>query len=237
MPGECTNHLLQALRDEDSAVIAPLLRRTHLPAGAMLYHPGDTIEQCYFPCGKSIASFFVVMENGHAIETAMVGREGALGGIVSDGKLPAFARASVLHGGDFLKIGLADLNRIKEARPSVERLFSRYADCFIAQVFQSVACNAAHSIEQRAARWLGAAIERTGTSTIAMTQDQLAGLLGVGRSYASRVLRGFRHEDLVATHRGAIEVLDADGLRQLACECNDLIHAHFDEVLRGVYPE
>lgn len=237
MGHDCTNNLLDALRPEDRALLEPLLRRVELPADSLLFHPGDVIEQCYFPCGNSIASFHVVMDDGRPIETAMVGREGALGGIVSHGRLPAFARACVLRGGGFLKLSLADLARIKDQRPSVERLFNRYADCFIAQIFQGVACNAAHTIEQRAARWLCAAVERAGTNTVTMTQDQLGGLLGVGRSYASRVLQRFRVESLVTTHRGAIEVRDEPALRHTACNCNNLIRAHFDEVLSGVYPE
>ena len=237
MAQDCTNNLLDALRPTDREVFDSLLRRVDLPAGALLYHPGDLIEQCYFPCGTSIASFYVVMEDGNPIETAMVGREGALGGIVSHGRLPAFARATVFHGGSFLKISLAELERIKDERPSVERLFNRYADCFIAQIFQSVACNATHNIEQRAARWLCAALERAGSNTVTMTQDQLGGLLGVGRSYVSRVLQRFRAEGLVTTHRGAIEVRDTQTLGDTACSCNHLIHAHFDEVLSGVYPE
>lgn len=231
------NNLLGALRDEDRKALEPFLRSVTLPGGARLFEPGDSIEQCYFPCGSAIAGFYVVLEDGRAIETAMVGREGALGGVVSNGRLPAFARSTVLHAGTFLKMSLADLDRIKEQRPSVERLFNRYADCFVAQVFQTVACNAAHSIEQRAARWLLASQERTRSSQVQLTQEQLAGLLGVGRSYVGKVLARLRGEGLVATHRRMIEVIAEQPLRAVACDCNELVRAHFDEVLRGVYPD
>ena len=86
------NNLLAALREDDRAVVEPLLRAVTLPVGDRLFEPGDSIAQCYFPCGSAIASFYVVLEDGRAIETAMVGREGALGGVVSNGRLPAFAR-------------------------------------------------------------------------------------------------------------------------------------------------
>ena len=237
MNDQISNNLLEALRPDDRAAIEPLLRAVRLPAGARVYEPGDPIEQCYFPCGSAIASFYVVLEDGTAIETAMVGREGALGGVVSNGRLPAFARATVLHEGLFLKTSLAELDRIKDERPSVERLFNRYADCFVAQIFQTVACNAAHSIEQRAARWLLASQERSRSSSVQLTQEQLGGLLGVGRAYVGKILSKLRGEGLVATRRGAIEVLDEARLARTACDCNDLIRAHFDEVLRGVYPE
>lgn len=231
------NNLLAALKPDDLARLTPHLQRTAFEGGARLYEPGDVIEQCYFPCGSAVASFYVVMENGDAVETGMVGCEGALGGIVSHGRLPAFARATVLQGGPFLKIPLGQLEAAKAERSSLERLFNRYADCFVAQLFQTAACNASHSIEQRAARWLGAAIERTGTDTVEMTQDKLGALLGVGRSYVTRVLRDLRDEGLILTRRGAIKVTDVQGLRDTACDCNDLIRAHFDDVLRGVYPD
>ena len=54
------------------------------------------------------------------------------------------------------------------------------------------ACNAIHSIEQRAAKWTASAMERTGASdTVPLMHEQLATLLGVGRSYTSRVIQIF----------------------------------------------
>jgi CRP-like cAMP-binding protein len=107
----------------------------------------------------------------------------------------------------------------------------------MAQVFQAVACNASHTIEQRAAKWLCAAMDRTGESEITMTQEQLASMMGIGRSYASRVVQRFKGEGLVRTRRGGLKVLDQEGLRGRACSCNELVRRHFDTVLRGVYPE
>lgn len=115
-------------------------------------------------------------------------------------------------------------------------LFARYADCLMAQVFQSVACNAAHSIEQRTAKWLLAAIERTGEPQVALTQEQLAAMLGVGRSYLSRVIQDLRSRGIVETKRARIGVRNVEALRALACECNATACRHFDEVLKGVYP-
>jgi len=107
----------------------------------------------------------------------------------------------------------------------------------LAQIFQSTACNAIHSIEQRTAKWILAAMERTGDeSSVPLTHEQLATLLGVGRSYASRVLQSFRAEGVLDTRRGSILVRNRDGLRLRACLCNEAVKMHFEEVLRGVYP-
>ena len=118
----------------------------------------------------------------------------------------------------------------------IRDLFSRYADCLTAQIFQAGACNAAHSIEQRTAKWLVSAVERTGGPDIPLTQDQLAAMLAVGRSYISRVLRAFKQRGILETRRGALYISSIEELRALACECNESVRAHFDEVLDGVYP-
>ena len=228
------SELLQALQPQDRALLQPHFTTLHLEAGRILYQPGDFVDHCYFPCGSAIASYFVVLDRGLAVETLMVGREGALGGIVSQGAIPAYARASVMHGGQFMRIALADLERAKASSPSVRALLARYADCLLAQVFQSIACNAAHTIEQRAAKWLIATTQRIGRNDIRMTQEQLASMMGIGRSYASRVVQRFKGDGLVRTRRNGIEVLEPEALRHRACRCNDLVRNHFAKVLRGV---
>jgi CRP-like cAMP-binding protein len=116
-------------------------------------------------------------------------------------------------------------------------VFARYADCLLAQIFQSTACNAIHSIEQRAAKWIVSAMERTNEdATVPLTHEQLATLLGVGRSYASRVLQTFKAEGTLETRRGAIVVRNRAALQARACLCNEQVKTHFEEVLRGVYP-
>jgi CRP-like cAMP-binding protein len=119
---------------------------------------------------------------------------------------------------------------------TLRHLLARYADCLMAQVFQSVACNAAHSIEQRTAKWLLAAIERTGAPDVALTQEQLAAMLGVGRSYLSRIIGDLKERGVIETRRARMGIRDTEKLRTLACECNSAVSRHFDDVLRGVYP-
>jgi CRP-like cAMP-binding protein len=107
----------------------------------------------------------------------------------------------------------------------------------LAQIFQSTACNAIHSIEQRTAKWIMSAMERTdGSDIVPLTHEQLATLLGVGRSYASRVMQSFKAEGILETRRGSILVHDREGLKMRACLCNESVKNHFEEVLRGVYP-
>jgi CRP-like cAMP-binding protein len=231
------SNLLAALRVKDRALLEPHVSECQFSAGESIYEPGEVVRYCYFPRDAALAVFLVQMENGEVVETTMVGKEGALGGIVSQGRMPAFARSCVMHEGTFYRIASVELERAKEQSPHIRHLFARYADCMMAQVFQAVACNASHTIEQRAAKWLCAALDRTGEQEIAMTQEQLASMMGIGRSYASRVVQRFKAQGLVRTRRGGLRILDPEGLRGHACACNDLVKQHFDTVLKGVYPE
>jgi CRP-like cAMP-binding protein len=230
------NNLLRALRRDDFELLRSHLTLIEQPAGRVLYEPGDVVNHAYFPCGRSIVSYRVMLPDGRGVEAALIGREGAIGGIVSHGKLPAYARALVQHDGPFLKISSARLENLKRQSPSLNHLFARYADCLVAQLFQGTACNAAHSVEQRAAKWMLATLERIGADEVPLTQEQLGGLLGIGRSYVSRVLRRMREEGLLASRRGRIVVKRPEALQACACGCNTSVRDHFDEVLRGVYP-
>jgi hypothetical protein len=231
------NNLLRRLSATDYALIAPHLSQSETAAGDLLYSPGDDVQTVHFPCGPALASYLVPSEDGRDVETILVGREGAVGGIVSQGFLPAYTRIVVKFGGPFAHMAIGKLDAAKLQSKTLRNVFARYADCMLAQMFQSTACNAIHSIEQRTAKWIISAMERTDDAdTVPLTHEQLATLLGVGRSYTSRVIQSFKAEGVLETRRGAIRVRDVDGLKQRSCLCNEAVKTHFEEVLSGVYP-
>lgn len=230
------NMLLSMLRPPDLALLAPGLEELTLSAGHVLCEAGESVRYCYFPRAEAAAALVVLMESGLNVESAVIGREGAVGGIVSQGHIAAFARAVVLQDGRFYRISCDALERAKAQSATVRALFARYADCLLAQVFQAAACNASHTIAQRAARWLSASVERSGSADVRLTQEQFAGLLGVGRSYASRVLQQLKAEGLVTTRRGMLRVRDLEALNARACSCNAVVRSHFETVLGGIHP-
>jgi DNA-binding transcriptional regulator YhcF (GntR family) len=231
------NNLLRRLNAADYALITPFLSREDADANDLLYNPGDDVDVVHFPCGPALASYLVANEDGRDVETILVGREGAVGGIVSQGFLPAYTRIIVKFGGPFVRLTIAKLDAAKAKSKTLCNVFSRYADCMLAQMFQSTACNAIHSIEQRTAKWIVSAMERTdGDNTVPLTHEQLATLLGVGRSYTSRVIQTFKAEGILETRRGSILVRKPKALKVRACLCNESVKNHFEEVLRGVYP-
>ena len=231
------NNLLRRLNDADFALIAAHLAEIDANAGDVLYSPGDDVEIVHFPCGPSLASYLVPSEDGRDVETVLIGREGAVGGIVSQGFLPAYTRIMVKFAGPFVRLPVSKLDAAKARSRTLSNVFARYADCMLAQIFQSTACNAIHSIEQRTAKWIISAMERTdGDDVVPLTHEQLATLLGVGRSYTSRVIQTFKAEGVLETRRGSILVINREALRTRACLCNEAVKNHFEEVLRGVYP-
>jgi hypothetical protein len=231
------NNLLRRLVSADFALIEPHLAKVQARANDLLYNPGANVETVYFPCGPCLVSYVVPNEDGRDVETILVGREGAVGGIVSHGFVPAYTRICVKFAGPCVRLPVSKLEAAKGKSISLRNIFARYADCMLAQIFQSTACNAVHSIEQRTAKWIVSAMERTdGSDTVPLTHEQLATLLGVGRSYASRVIQTFKAEGVVETRRGSIVVRNRDGLQARACLCNESVKSHFEEVLRGVYP-
>lgn len=232
------NNLLRRLSDVDFALIEPHLIPTESGPNDLLYSPGDDVETVHFPCGPSLVSYMVTNEDGRDVETILIGREGAVGGIVSQGYLPAYTRICVKFAGPFVRLPVAKLDAAKQKSRTLSHIFARYADCMLAQIFQSTACNAIHSIEQRTAKWIMSAMDRTeGDEVVPLTHEQLATLLGVGRSYTSRVIQTFKAEGTLETRRGSILVRNADALRLRSCKCNEAVKAHFEEVLRGVYPD
>src|SRR4051812_31352401 len=231
------NNLLRRLNDADFALIAPHLVSEDAGPNDLLYRPGDNVEIVHFPCGPSLVSYMVANEDGRDVETILVGREGAVGGIVSQGFLPAYTRIIVKFAGPFVRLPLRKLDAAKAKSATLNNVFARYADCMLAQMFQSTACNAIHSIEQRTAKLIISAMERTdGDDAVPLTHEQLATMLGVGRSYASRVIQTFKAQGVLETRRGSILVRDREALQVRACLCNESVKNHFEEVLRGVYP-
>lgn len=228
------NRLLAAMSEREFAVLEPHLKLVSLPRGSVLFEPGDDVDTTYFPCRRTMASLLVVTRDGREVEAATIGREGAVGGIVSEGHKPAFGRAVVQIGGEALAIPTSDLEAAKTGSARFGDLFSRYADALLAQMMQSVACNALHRADERCARWLLATHDRAGDKMIHLTQESLAEMLGVQRTTVTAVTGDLQNRGLIRTHRGRVEIVDRKGLERAACECYAAVEAHFAEVLPEV---
>ena len=229
-----SNRLLGALSAREFEVLAPHLELVSLPRGKVLFEPGDDVTTTYFPCRRAMVSLLIVTRDGREAEAATIGREGAVGGIVSEGHKPAFSRAVVQIPGEALAISTSHLEAAKTGSRRFADLFSRYADALLAQMMQGVACNALHRADERCARWLLATHDRAGDKIIQLTQESLAGLLGHQRTTVTALTSDLQARGLIRTHRGGVEVVDREGLERAACECYAAVEEHFRQLLPDV---
>lgn len=231
--GRPNNELLQKLSVQDFELLAPHLQVVEVSANHILHHAGDSVSVIHFPCGPTLVAYAVPVDDDREVESLLVGRDSAVG--VPPGRTPllAYSRIVVKLGGSIARLPLRALEQALPRSATLQEALSRQVEYQLAQLLQAAACNAAHSIEQRAAKWIIAARDRIGSSEIPLTHEQLAGMLGVSRSYASRVIQMFKAMRILATRRGAILILDASALESRACSCNAWMQKHFDEVLGG----
>jgi len=224
------NRLLSTFDAEARGLIEPAGTMIELRPGDVVLNRGDQVGASLFPVGSTMISMGVELSRGRSVEVASIGREGAVGGIVSCGHAPAFSRAEVLVGGPAFKVPMRSLEEAKSRSPFISNLFCRFSDYLLSQVMQSAACNAFHSIPERAARWLLHAQDRAG-DRIELTQEAFAGLLGVQRTTVNAVIQSMQQEGLITTGRGVVRVTDRVGLKRRACECYQRLEDHFGAVI------
>ena len=224
------NLLLKMLPPELHNPIVEAGEIVELSAGHALFSSGDHIDYTYFPLEQLMISMLVSVDDDRQVEVGTIGQEGAIGGIVSCGNLPAFTRAEVQVAGQCCRVPMEMIERMKSESRVVRDMFCRYADALLAQVMQSVACTSFHAIERRAARWLLTAQDRAGDQ-LQLTQGALAALLGVQRTSVNAVARDLQDKGLISYRRGVIQVLDREGLEAHACDCYSIVSRHFDRVI------
>ena len=228
--GFADNRLLATFPPELRETLHSHARLVELDLGATVLRRGVDVDSSLFPFGSTMISLVVDLDDGRSVEVASIGREGAVGGIVSCGHSPAFSRAEVIVAGPAVRIPMSVVEGSKATSGHLRNLFCRYSDYLLAQIMQTVACNSFHPIEARAARWLLTAQDRAG-SRLQLTQESLAGLLGVQRTTVNAVARELQDEGLITTRRGLIEVHDREGLERRSCECYRRVESFFGDIL------
>jgi len=225
------NRLLATLTASERALFQANMTIVELTPGDSVLTAGGMVDRSLFPFDGLMVSMIVELAGGRSVEVASIGKEGAVGGVVSAGAAPAFTNGVVQIAGRAAAVPMTVLQEAKQGSPHLQNLFCRYADALLAQVMQSVACNSFHPIEARSARWLLHAQDRVGGDRLALTQESLAGLLGVQRTTVNAVARVLGEQGLIANRRGAIQVTDRAGLERAACECYAKVERHFGSIL------
>lgn len=224
------NRLLSTLPTEDQRLLAPHLVTFDLEKGRLLYDPGDLVDQVYFPI-DSVISLMTLMENGAAIESAIIGREGALGLMAAVAPRQSLTRAIVQAPGSALRIAAAPLHEAWTRSAALRDLVDRQNEALFAHAVQSVACNALHAVEARFSRWLLSCHDRIDSNTVNLTQEFLADMLGVQRTTITAVAGSMQAKGLIRYRRGVVDILDRAGLEAMTCECYGAVRRGYERLL------
>jgi CRP-like cAMP-binding protein len=226
------NVILGALSDADYEQLAPLLDPYPLRMRETLQEAGEPAQHAYFPV-SGVISVLTVLESGMMIEFATVGSEGTTG-------VPLFlgfgqsnsALVSQIPGNAY-RLSRADFAEGLVRLPSLAAALRHYSGLMLALVAQSAACNRAHHVDARCARWLLMTHDQAGSDDFPITQEFLAQMLGVSRPSVAVSAGALQRVGLVSYHRGEMHIRDRRGLELAACECYGVIRRDFAEFARA----
>jgi CRP-like cAMP-binding protein len=176
------------------------------------------------------------MTDGSTIEVGMIGREGIVGAAALLGGEASAQHIVVQAPGTALRMKVAECRAAFEESAAVRAPVLRYVQTLLDLSAQTAACNRLHSIEQRCARWLLMARDRLDDDVMPMTHEFLSTMLGVRRAGVTETVGELHRSGLIQNHRGAVTILDREGLEAAACECYRIDHARVMRLLSDTGP-
>jgi CRP-like cAMP-binding protein len=195
----------------------------------------SSLDYVFFP-DSGVVSVVAVYADGSVIEMATIGREGCTGMQAFFGARLSSVRFLVQIPGTAAKMPRAAFARAMDSMPPFRNLMSAYIYAFLEQVLVSVACNGAHSLKQRLARWLLMMRDRSDEDALQITQNLLAEMLGVQRPTITNTARELERAGLIARGRRQVTILDRQGLIKESCECYQLVRTRVAFHLPKTYP-
>jgi CRP-like cAMP-binding protein len=216
------NRLLAVLGPEERDRLLRGAKPESMDAHQVLYVAGREITHVYFPV-SGVVSLVVKMTNSADVEVMTIGNEGVVGIPVILGVTSTAMEALCQIPGRVLKIPARVVLEELRRTASFNRLLLRYSEAVMVQLAQHAACNRAHSMEQRCARWLLMARDRVESDEFPLTQRFLAEMLGVRRATVTVVAGALHKAGLIDYSRGRIHIVNSRGLEGAACECYEII--------------
>lgn len=224
------NSILAALPFIEFRRLRPHLEVVPMALGEILYEPGASLEHVYFPT-SCIVSVLYVLENGQSAEMAVVGHEGVIGVALFMGGETMPNRAVVRSAGYAYRLKGRVLKDEFNRALKLQQLLLRYAQALLTQMSQTAVCNRHHTVDQQLCRWLLLSLDRLPSSTLAMTQELIATMLGVRRHGVTEAAGKLRRAGLISYSRGQITVNDRPGLEARVCECYQVMKREYDRLL------
>jgi CRP-like cAMP-binding protein len=223
------NHLLAALPAAEFRQLAPHLERFPMRLGETLYRPSEQLQHAHFPT-TAIVSMLYVMESGGSAEIASVGNEGVLGISLVLGGNTTPSSAVVQTAGISYRLKASVLQEEFNRGGHTQRLLLRYTQALAVQIGQTASCNRHHSIEQQLCRWLLATLDRVPSTEVVMTQELVAGILGVRRESITSAAGKLQRAGVLSYRRGHITVVERLGLEAVVCECYGVVKHEFSRL-------
>lgn len=223
---ESRNQLFASLRPDDLHRLRPAMEVILCARDQVLVDTDEVLNRIYFP-ETSVISLAAVFSDGAMVGMATIGREGCTGVQVVLGSKASSARLVTQIPGTALRMSRRAFVWAMDSVPSFKAAIYGYAESFLEQTLISGACNAAHRLNQRLARWLLTTRDRSDHDTLPVTQAQLAEILGVQRPTMTNALGEFERAGLIAGARRQITILNRQGLAEESCECYDRLHGRF----------
>jgi CRP-like cAMP-binding protein len=227
------NLVLAELAPEVASLLHKHLCAHEFDEGTVLWHAGRPAGLVFFPV-TGIISIGVPTKDGHVIEVAVIGREGAAGFDDRSGTLPV--TQAVTHArGRFMSIPAQAFAAAARESEDIRRMAEVATGWLLLQSQQMAACNAVHAAEARFCRWLLRASEALDTGTVAVTQEMIAHALGIRRTTATLIAQQLQLRGTISYSRGKIAIRDRAALQAAACDCQRVLaRSHWpSELLRG----
>ena len=196
-----SNRLLGALEAASRKRIDAHLEPIALQLGDVVCEAGGLLKHAYFPQGD-VLSLLTVLENGSAIETANIGREGAFGLFAAMYSRVSFNRCLVQLEGRWSAARSNCCRRSSRHSEHVRNLFVSYSETLLSQVQQTVACNAMHTTEERMCRWLLMMHDRADGEALPYTHEFLSHMLGANRKSVTLAALSMQTAGLISYRRG-----------------------------------
>lgn len=224
------NHLIAALPTTEFNSLAPHLTLVNMRLGEMLYEPDKQLQYAYFPT-TCIVSLHYVMESGSSAESAGVGNEGMVGISLFMGGETTSSSAVVQTAGYAYRLERHLLKHEFERGGLFQHLLLRYTQALMTQMSQTSACNRHHSVEQQLCRWLLLTLDRLPTNELVITQELVAGMLGVRREGITEAAGNLQRAGFINYRRGHISILNRAGLEARTCECYAVVKKEMHRLL------
>jgi CRP-like cAMP-binding protein len=216
------NEILLSLPPNEFQTVLPKLEFVRLNVHHLLHEAGDSLKSAYF-CNHGMISILSVFPDGKSVEVGLVGKEGFVGLPLVAGFQSASNRAIVQIEATAFRVNADALTALLSTCPRLERRLQQVSQIMAMETTQIAACNRLHEVEERLARWLLMCAERVGKTSLPLTQELLAQMLGTRRSSVTVSAGILQKAGLIHYSRGKVDILSVPKLEQSACECYEIM--------------